>query len=355
MTLPRIPVPNPSVAKAARERVDQLTKPLGSLGRMEDLAVRLCSMSGGVPKHAFERRAILIGAADHGVARDGVSAYPPEVTAQMVGGFCAGFAAISAFARAVGAHVFVADFGVDAELASHPQLFDLKVARGTASLAHGPAMPRENVERALEAGAEAFRLIREHAGTLEILALGDMGIGNTTSAAALIAMFTSTPVGLVAGRGTGIDDEGLARKIAIVESAIARIKGNDPIAIASEVGGYEIVGLAGAMLSAAASRTPVVIDGFIVTAAALLAHALDPNVASYLIASHRSREAGHTIALRALGLEPLLDLDMRLGEATGAALALPIIGAAARMISEMKTFAEAGVSTSTAADTAPVS
>ncbi|HEY1729359.1 MAG TPA: nicotinate-nucleotide--dimethylbenzimidazole phosphoribosyltransferase [Candidatus Baltobacteraceae bacterium] len=352
MNLPRIPLPDPAIAKAARERVDQLTKPLGSLGRIEDLAVRLCAITGGVPKHAFERRAVLIGAADHGVARDGVSAYPPEVTAQMVGGFCAGFAAISAFAREAGADVFVADFGVDAELAPHPQLFDLKVARGTASLAHGPAMSHDDVERALGAGIEAFNRVRERMGRLDIIALGDMGIGNTTSAAALIAIFSTTPVGLVVGRGTGIDDEALSRKISIVESAIARLNGSDPIAVASQVGGYEIVGLAGVMLAAAASRTPVVVDGFIVTAAALLAKALDPNVASYLIASHRSREAGHTIALRALGLEPLLDLDMRLGEATGAALALPLIGAATRMISEMKTFAEAGVST---AEGAPVS
>jgi nicotinate-nucleotide--dimethylbenzimidazole phosphoribosyltransferase len=342
--LPRIPVPDPEVATSARERVDQLTKPLGSLGRMEDLAVRLCAMTGGVPTHAFERRAILIGAGDHGVTRDGVSAYPSEVTAQMVGGFCAGFAAISAFARAAGAQVFVADFGVDAELAPHPQLLDLKVARGTASLAHGPAMPREDVEKALGAGIEAFARVRERTG-LNILALGDMGIGNTTSAAALIAILTSTPGGLIVGRGTGIDDAGLARKLAIVESSVARVRDLDPVAIASELGGYEIVGLAGAMLAAASTRTPVVIDGFIVTAAALLARAFDPDVAAYLIASHRSHEAGHTIALRSLGLEPLLDLDMRLGEATGAALSLPLIGAAARMISEMKTFAEAGVST----------
>ncbi|MGH7715354.1 MAG: nicotinate-nucleotide--dimethylbenzimidazole phosphoribosyltransferase [Vulcanimicrobiaceae bacterium] len=349
MKLPPVPVPSPEFEKAARERVEQLTKPLGSLGRMEDLAVRLCVMSEGVPKHAFERRAILIGAADHGVTRDGVSAYPSEVTAQMVGGFCAGFAAISAFARAADALVFVADFGVDAELAPHPQLFDLKIAHGTASLAHGPAMPRENVEKALYAGIEAFACIRERVGMLDILALGDMGIGNTTSAAALIAVLTNTPGGLIVGRGTGIDDAGLSRKVAIVESAVARIRDLDPITIASEVGGYEIVGLAGAMLAAASARMPVVIDGFIVTAAALLAHVFEPNVTPYLIASHRSKEAGHAIALRALGLEPLLDLDMRLGEATGAALALPLVSAAARMISEMKTFAEAGVSTSDSA------
>jgi nicotinate-nucleotide--dimethylbenzimidazole phosphoribosyltransferase len=349
MKLPHVQLPRPEAAEAARERVDQLTKPLGSLGRMEDLAVRLCAMNDGVPKHAYERRAILIGAADHGVTRDGVSAYPSEVTAQMVGGFCAGFAAISAFARAAGAHVYVADFGVDAELASHPQLFDLKVERGTASLAHGPAMPLQHVEKALDAGIKAYALLCEHVGGLDIVALGDMGIGNTTSAAALIAILTNTPGALIVGRGTGIDDVGLSRKVAIVESAVARVRDLDPVTIASEVGGYEIVGLAGAMLAAASARTPIVIDGFIVTAAALLAHVLEPNVASYLIASHRSKEAGHAIALRALGLEPLLDLDMRLGEATGAALALPIVSAAARMISEMKTFAEAGVSTSDSA------
>jgi nicotinate-nucleotide--dimethylbenzimidazole phosphoribosyltransferase len=337
--------PDPAVAEAARARIDQLTKPLGSLGRIEDLAVRLCTIAGGLPSHRYERRAILIGAGDHGVTADGVSAYPSEVTAQMVGGFCGGSAAISAFARVAQATVFVADFGVDAELTSHPSLFDVKVERGTANLAHGRAISVENVDRALLAGVRAFEMIVDRMGAPHVLALGDMGIGNTTSAAALIAAFTNMPAALIVGRGTGVDDQCFARKVAIVERAVERVASRDPKTIASELGGHEIVGLAGAMLAGAAEGIPVVLDGFIVTAAALLAQALDPNVTDYLIASHRSKEVGHHIALRALGLEPLFDLDMRLGEATGAALALPLIEAAARMICEMKTFAEAGVST----------
>ena len=337
--------PDPKVAAAARERIDALTKPPGSLGRIEELAVRLCAIEGGIPTHRYERRAILIGAGDHGVALDGVSAYPPEVTAQMVAGFCGGSAAISTFARAVRAEVFVADFGVDAVLAAHPALFELKVARGTRSLAHGDAMTLEEVGLALEAGARAFAMVAERTAPLQLLALGEMGIGNTTSAAALVAAFTKTPPRLVVGRGTGIDDARLARKLQIVEAAVARAQSRDPLELASRLGGFEIIGLAGAMHAAAAARVPVVLDGFIVSAAALLARGLDPKVTGYLIASHLSREPGHLIALRDLGLEPLFDLDLRLGEGTGAALAMPLIEAAARMVAEMKTFAEAGVST----------
>ncbi|MBV8074743.1 MAG: nicotinate-nucleotide--dimethylbenzimidazole phosphoribosyltransferase [Candidatus Eremiobacteraeota bacterium] len=355
MNLPAIRIPDLAVARAARERVDTLTKPLGSLGRIEELAVRLCAIAGGIPPHRYERRAILIGAGDHGVTREGVSAYPAEVTPQMVGGFCAGTAAINAFARAVRAEVFVADFGVAAALPSHPRLFDLKVAPGTENLARGPAIERAGVERALAAGFEAFRLVAAAVSPLEILALGEMGIGNTTPAAALVAAFTKTPAGLVVGRGTGVDDATFARKTQVVERAVARL-GNesDPFAIASELGGYEIVGLAGTMLAAAAASIPIVLDGFIVAAAALLARALVPNVAGYLFASHRSQEAGHRVALRALGLEPLFDLDLRLGEASGAALALPIVEAAARMVAEMKTFAEAGVSAAVAVNQEPL-
>jgi nicotinate-nucleotide--dimethylbenzimidazole phosphoribosyltransferase len=340
-----IPKLDPSIGAAARERVDQLTKPVGSLGRIEDLAVRLCAIAGGLPKHCYERRAVLVAAADHGVAAEGVSAYPSEVTAQMVGGFCAGTAAVSAFARMARADVYVADFGVDAELAPHPALFNLKIARGSANFARGPAMPPAHVDAALAAGRRAFEMICALSGSPHILALGDMGIANTTSAAALIAAFTGTPAGLIVGRGTGVNDQGFARKVGIVERAVANLNRREPAAIASRVGGYEIVGLAGAMLAAAAARTVVLLDGFIVAAAALLAAALDEDVKPYMLASHRSKEPGHQVALRKLGLEPLFDLDLRLGEATGAVLAIPLIEAAARMICEMKTFAEAGVST----------
>lgn len=339
-----VKVPDPRIERDARTRIDALTKPLGSLGRIEDLAVRLCAIAGGTPSHTYERRAILIGAADHGVAGDGVSAYPSEVTAQMVAGFCAGIAAVSAFARAARAEVFVADFGVDAVLQPHPLLLDLKIARGTQSFATGPAMPVADVERALAAGESAFRIVGERVAPLQLLALGDMGIGNTTSASALIAAITQTPAGLVVGRGTGIDDSRLARKTAIVEAAVGRLETRDPIELASALGGYEIVGLAGVMLAAASARVPIIVDGLIVTAAALLAREIEPKIISYLIPSHRSKEPGHQVALRALELDPLLDLDLRLGEGTGAALAMPIVEAAARMVAEMKTFDELGVS-----------
>ena len=340
-----IPIIDPTVRDAATRRVDSLTKPLGSLGRLEDLAVRLCAIAGGVPSHRYENRAILIGAGDHGVAGAGVSAYPREVTAQMVGGFCAGFAAINAFARVARAQVFVADFGVDADLPGHPNLIDVKVRRGTGDLSKGPAMSREDALRALDAGRRAYATVAERVAPLQLLALGDMGIGNTTAAAALIAAFTQTPAGLVVGRGTGIDDERLAKKVSLVEKALARVNGaTEPLEVAAQLGGFEIVGLAGALLAAAAERVAVLLDGLIVAAAALLAQALDARVVDFCIAAHRSREPGHVVALRKLGLDPLLDLDLRLGEASGAALAIPLVESASRMIAEMKTFDEAGVS-----------
>lgn len=335
---------DPAVAAAARRRVDDLTKPLGSLGRIEALAVRLCAIAGGLPTHNFERRAILVGAGDHGVAAAGVSAYPPEVTAQMVGGFLAGSAAISAFARAVNAGVYVANFGVRTPLGAHPNLIDAGGARGTADFTREPAIARAAIEDAVEAGVRAFDALRERT-PFDVLALGDMGIGNTTSAAAIVAAFTGEPVRSVTGRGTGVDDAGLERKVAAIEAGLARCSDFSWDEIASEVGGYEIAGLAGVMLAAAAQRIPIVLDGFIVAAAALIAADIAPAVLDYCIAAHRSQEIGHAIALAALKLEPLLDLDLRLGEASGAALALPLVEAAARMVREMKTFAEAGVAT----------
>ncbi len=334
----------PAVAQAASARIDQLTKPLGSLGRIETLAVQLCAIAGGLPAHNFERRAILVAAGDHGVAADGVSAYPPEVTAQMVGGFLAGTAAIGAFARAVRAEVYVANFGVRTALAPHERLIDVNVGLGTANLAREPAIARARVDAVLAAGEAAFAALRERVA-FDVLALGDMGIGNTTSAAAIVAAYTGSPAASVTGRGTGVDDDGLERKIAAIDAALERCSEFSWDEIASELGGFEIVGLAGVMLAAAHARVPIVLDGFIVAAAALIAADIAPNVRDYFIAAHRSQEPGHALALAELKLEPLLDLDLRLGEASGAALALPLIEAAARMIREMKTFAEAGVST----------
>jgi nicotinate-nucleotide--dimethylbenzimidazole phosphoribosyltransferase len=331
-----------AVAEAARERIDQLTKPRGSLGRIEVLAEQLCAIAGGLPAHNFERRMILIGAGDHGVAADGVSAYPAEVTVQMIGGFLAGTAAINAFARAVRAEVVVVNFGVRGAFAPHPRLIDAATAQGTANLAHTAAIPRAGVAGVVAAGVAAFDVAHARA-PFDVVALGEMGIGNTTSAAAIVAAFSRQPAAAVTGRGTGIDDERFARKIAAIEAALRRCRDFSWEEIASEMGGYEIVGLAGVMLAAARARIPIVLDGFIVAAAALIAIAIAPNVRDYCIAAHRSREPGHAVALALLRLEPLLDFDLRLGEASGAALALPIVEAAARMIREMKTFAEAGV------------
>lgn len=331
-----------AAAAAARERIDRLTKPVGSLGRIEELAVQLAAIAGGFPTGVYERRTILIGAGDHGVAEEGVSAYPSEVTAQMVGGFLAGFAAVNAFARAVGAEVYVANFGVRGKLAPHPRLLELNVGCGTENLALRPAVGLAGVQRALAAGAAAFEAVREKA-PFDVIALGEMGIGNTTSAAAIIAAFTGKPAGAIVGRGTGIGDERLARKTAIVERALRRLRAFTWEEIAAEVGGYEILGLAGAMLAAARARVPIVLDGFITAAAASIAAAIAPPVLGYCIAAHRSQELGHAFALEALGLRPLFDLDMRLGEASGAALALPLLSAAARMLQEMRTFEQAGV------------
>jgi nicotinate-nucleotide--dimethylbenzimidazole phosphoribosyltransferase len=344
--------PDRAAAAAARDRIDRLIKPVGSLGRIEELAVQLCAIAGGTPQHVYERRTILIGAGDHGVAADGVSAYPPEVTAQMVGGFLAGFAAISAFARTARAEVFVANFGVREALPVHPRLFDVNAGYGTANLAHGPAIRRDHLPYTLAAGIAAFDAAVS-AAPCDVLAVGEMGIGNSTSAAAIVAAFTGRPARQVVGRGTGIDDARLERKIRCVERALARCEDFSWDEIASQMGGYEIVGLAGVILSAARARIPVLLDGFIVAAAALIAGAIAPDALGYCIAAHRSQEPGHILALDALGLKPLFDLELRLGEASGAALALPFLESAARMVREMKTFAEAGVSTAPGAVAAP--
>lgn len=343
MSVISLPPLSAEAAKAARERIDTLTKPVGSLGRIEELAERLAAIHGSLPP-IYERKAIIVGAGDHGVSAEGVSAYPSEVTPQMVGAFLGGFAAINAFARTARAEVFVANFGVASPLPSHDRLIDVAVARGTHNFARESAMPQSDVTRALEAGYRVFDEISNRVDP-QIIALGDMGIGNTTSAAALVCALCDAQPEDVVGRGTGVDDDGFRRKIAVVAAALVRIRGADPMTIAAEVGGYEIIGLAGVLIAAAKRRIPIVLDGFIVGAAALLAAKLAPGAPGYCIAAHRSRELGHAIALRELGLVPLLDLDLRLGEASGAALALPLCEAASRMVREMKTFAEAGVAT----------
>ena len=329
--------------QAARLRLDRLTKPPGSLGALEDLAAQLAAITGRVRPTA-EYAAVLVAAADHGVVAEGVSPYPQAVTAQMVLNFLRGGAAINALAATVGARVIVVDAGVAADLPDHPALRRGAVLRGTGNLRREPAMSRGVAAEALLAGA---RIVFEEAALgLDLLALGEMGIGNTTAAAALTSAFTGAAPELTTGRGTGVDEAGLARKRAVVAGALERARPDDadPLGTLAELGGLEIALLAGAALAAAAQRIPVLLDGYIATSAALAAAALAPDVRGYLIAGHRSAEPGHRIALDHLGLRPLLELDMRLGEGSGAALAIPIVRAAARAIREMATFEDAGVS-----------
>ncbi|HVA47087.1 MAG TPA: nicotinate-nucleotide--dimethylbenzimidazole phosphoribosyltransferase [Pirellulales bacterium] len=329
---------------AARRRLDMLTKPRGSLGRLEELGVQLAGITGRVPPVVAEKT-IFLFAADHGVAAEGVSAYPATVTAQMVANFLSGGAAINVLARQAGASLVVADIGVATDIPSHPQLIAHKIGRGTGNMVREPAMTREQAERSIDAGRTVFR-------PCQLAGMGEMGIGNSTSAAAIVAAATGRPPAEVVGRGTGIDDATLARKIAAVGKALAlhQPDGGDGISLLTSVGGFEIGALAGAMLAAAAARVPIVLDGFISTAAALVAVRLCPAVKGYLIAAHRSAEKGHTIALTELGLRPLLDLEMRLGEGTGAALAFHLIEAACRTMHEMATFTSAGVAERKAAE-----
>jgi nicotinate-nucleotide--dimethylbenzimidazole phosphoribosyltransferase len=296
------------------------------------------------PFPAVERKAVIVMAADHGVAREGVSAYPAEVTQQMVLNFLHGGAAINVLARQAGARVTVVDVGVSADFEPMPGLIQRKVMCGTRNQAEGPAMRREEAEQALLVGVD---VLNDEAGRgLDIVATGDMGIGNTTPSSAIAAAITGLPVAQVVGRGTGIDDQGLERKIKVIERSLAvnRPDANDAMDVLQKVGGLEIAGLAGVMIAAASRRIPVVVDGFISTAAAMIAVGLAPGTRNYLISAHQSVEVGHQAMLKHLNLKPLLDLNMRLGEGTGAALAFHLIEASTRILREMATFGEAGVS-----------
>ncbi len=332
-----------SAMAAARSRQDALTKPQGSLGRLEDLSVQLAGIQGK-PIPQIKRKAIITMAGDHGVVAEKVGNWPQEVTAQMVYNFLNGGAGINVLARHAGARVVVVDMGVATELKPHPQLLSRKMAYGTKNIALGPAMTREQAIKTLETGIEV--VTSEVSKGLDIIGTGDMGIGNTTPSSAICAVMTKRPVAEVTGRGTGITDEQLAHKIGVVKSALAlnRPDSRDPIDVLTKVGGFEIGGLAGVMLGAAAYRIPVVIDGFISGAAALIATALSPGLKNHLIAAHVSAETGHGLLLKHLGLVPLLDLGMRLGEGTGAALGIFLAEAATRILGEMATFSEASVS-----------
>lgn len=328
---------------AARARQDTLTKPLGSLGRLEELSVQLAGISGQ-PQSRIQHKAIITMAGDHGVVAEGVSAYPQEVTPQMVYNFLRGGAGINVLARQVGARVVIVDMGVACQLGSHPDLVNKKVALGTRNMAVGSAMTREEARQAIESGIEV--LGAEAAKGLDIVGTGDMGIGNTTPSSAITAAFTGRPVEGVTGRGAGLNDAQLQRKMEVIKLALEvnRPDPSDPLGVLAGVGGFEIGGLVGVILGGAAHRIPVVIDGFISGAAALVACGLCPQAREYLIPAHRSVEAGHRAMLEYLGLKPLLDLDLRLGEGTGAALGIFLAEAAARLLSEMATFGEAEVS-----------
>lgn len=342
-TCPRITAPSPDIAAACQRLLDDKTKPRRSLGRLEDLACRLAA-ARGVARPGPLAKAIIVMGADHGVAAEGVSAFPREVTTQMMRNFVAGGAAVCVLARQAGARVVVVDMGVAGELPPTPAIRSRRIAAGTGNFTRGPAMTRAQAVAAVEVG---IALASELAGDgIGLAGIGEMGIGNTTSASALVAALTGASPEEVTGRGTGVDDAGLARKLAAITAGLAlhRPDAGDPLGVLAALGGYEIAGMCGVVLGAAAARIPVLVDGFIAGAAALVAARLAPACAGYLVASHRSVEPGHRRVLDALDARPLLELDLRLGEGTGAALAMPLCDAAVRILDEMATFGEAGVS-----------
>ncbi|OGO22113.1 MAG: nicotinate-nucleotide--dimethylbenzimidazole phosphoribosyltransferase [Chloroflexi bacterium RBG_16_50_9] len=328
---------------AAQSRQDMLTKPAGSLGRLEELSIHLAGIQGKA-RPVVEKKTIITMAGDHGVVAEKIGNWPQEVTAQMVDNFLRGGAGINVLAHQVGARVLVVDMGVASDLKHHPGLISRKTGYGTNNMCLGPAMTMEQAVNSFETG---IKIIDDEAvNGLDIVGTGDMGIGNTTASSAIGAVMTGKPVSEVTGRGTGLTDEQLAHKIEVINRALAvnRPDPTQPLDVLAKVGGFEIGGLAGVMMGAAARRIPVVIDGFISGAAALIAVALAPRLKEFIIPAHVSAEAGHPVLLKHLGLKPLLDLGMRLGEGTGAALGIFLVDAAARALNEMATFTEAGVS-----------
>jgi nicotinate-nucleotide--dimethylbenzimidazole phosphoribosyltransferase len=329
-------------ARAAAEHHDRLTKPRGSLGRVESIGIRLAGIAGSTPPPVPAPAAVAVFAGDHGVLAEGVTPWPQDVTAQMVQNFLAGGAAINVIARQAGARVVVVDVGVATELDAAPGLERRKVRAGTRNLAREPAMTVDEAQRAMDVGAEvAARLVAEGAACL---VTGDMGIGNTTPSAALVAAFTGRAAAEVTGRGTGIDDPTLARKVAAVDAGLTRTTlTDDPLAVLASLGGLEIAALTGFVVGGAAARVPVMVDGVIAGAALLTAARLAPGVVPFCFAGHRSTEPAAGVVLDVLGMEPVLDLELRLGEGTGACLALPVLEAGARILAEMATFDAAGV------------
>lgn len=343
MKLPTIPPIDHEAAKAAANRQTILTKPLGALGYLEELSTKLAGITAN-PRPKFTKKGVIVMAADHGITRSGVSAYPSEVTPQMVFNILNGGAAINVLSRQANAKVTVVDIGVAYDFQNIPGLLHRKIAFGTQNMLHGPAMTRSQAEDAIQVGLDV--VFNEIDQGLDLVATGEMGIGNTTASSAITAIFTKTPVQQVVGRGTGLDDKGLANKIQAIHDAIQLNQPDpyDPLDVLAKVGGFEIAGLCGVILGAASRRVPVVVDGFISGAAALVAAHLQPAVKPFLIASHQSVEIGHAVIWKHLGLRPILNLDLRLGEGTGAVLAFHILEAAVRTLNEMATFSEAGVS-----------
>lgn len=334
---------NEEAMQAARIRQDSLTKPKGSLGKLEEISIKVAGIKGD-PRPKLKQKAIIVMAADHGVAAEGVSLYPQEVTRQMVFNFLSGGAGINVLARHIGARVIVVDMGVKGGFEPRPDLICKMIDFGTGNIAQGPAMTRKQALDSIKSGIEVLEA--ELSKGLDIVGTGDMGIANTTPSAAICALVTGKPVEEVTGRGTGLGEEGLNHKIRVIKKALEvnRPNPDDALDILAKIGGFEIGGLAGVILGAAAHRLPVVIDGFISGAAALIATKLCPQARDYLFAGHLSAETGHRLLLQYLGLEPLLNLNLRLGEGTGAALAMSLIEASVKVLNEMATFEEAGVS-----------
>lgn len=330
----------------AQGRLDNLTKPRGSLGRLEELAKLVVGITRK-DNPSLTNKVIFTLAADHGVADEGVSAFPKEVTAQMVYNFLNAGAGINVLAKHVGARVVVADMGVCVDLEAKDGLVVKKINYGTKNIAQGPAMTREEVIKSIEAGVEVFE--DEFKKGIDIIGTGDMGIANTTSSSAIASVFTGASIEDVTGKGTGIDDDAFSQKVEVIKKAINvnNPDSEDPIDVLSKVGGFEIGGLIGIILAAASRKVPVVIDGFISGVAALLAYKLEPKVKNYMIASHCSVEQGHKIVLDYIGLKPVLDLNLRLGEGTGAALGINIVEAGIKILNEMATFESASVSEET--------
>lgn len=336
------PKRNRELGKQVKDYINTLTKPLGSLGKLEELAVELAEMKNE-PFPKIDPPGVLVFAADHGITEEGVSAYPQAVTGQMVRNFLHGGAAINVFSREIGAFLDIVDIGV-AESIEHPTLINQKVRFGTANFYQKNAMSVQEAEKAIEIGYQQALSMAEKGA--QCLILGEMGIGNTTSSSAVLAVLSNGDVASLVGTGTGISQGRIEHKAQIIEQAIQRRNPdpNNPIDILSKVGGLEIAGMAGAMLAAASKRLPILVDGFICTVAALLAKSISAEVVDYMIVTHQSVEPGHKLALSLLGKKPIIDLGLRLGEGTGAAISYPLIKSATLMLSEMATFTSAGIS-----------